>query len=611
MTAAGNGLKLRGKALRLPASAVLGVGGEATVFDIGGGEVAKIWHAATASQQRKVRALLALTPALPPEIVAPTDLVTDARGDVAGFVMPRVPADFVPFALLFKKSSAPDPRVALAALQHLHRVLVGLHARRIVVGDLSDQNVVVRGDEVRLLDVDSFQIDGEPCPVATEATLDPELYGVDLSLRPSFSPRTDAYAFAVLAFRALLLVHPYGGTYPRLPTVLERALDRRPVFDKSVVYPVKLARPFATLTDELQACFTAIFRDGDRALLPSQALAELSAGLVICADCGAFFPRSRRACPTCARRLPAPIVTRGLRAHLLLETRGDIIAGSLQADGLTVVAREGDVLVRHETLGLGRPPRALGRGRTARISPFGVVVSSLDDTLLVFADAGDGPPIATTTLPFEGTPMFAIAGDRVIRLCGDLALEGRPRRADLVERPVSSALTGQTFLSPGPHPEGVVLGFTRVFRQIRFFRVTAGNHQDLSPTSLEPDEVFERATLHDDGGRTLLLRHTRLRGVELARLDLLDHGGEVMVANRLRRDADPTRTSLDGRLVRGGVVLHPTDEGIVREELRHGRLGDCTTLPGTDAYVSARSLLLAHPRGVVVLEGNRATLLER
>lgn len=604
-------LKLRGKALRLPASAVLGVGGEATVFDLGGNEVAKIWHAPTASQQRKVRALLSLTPALPPEVIAPTELVTDARGEVAGFVMPRVAADFVPFALLFKKSTAPDPRVALAALQHLRQVLVTLHARNIVVGDLSDQNVVVRGDEVRLLDVDSFQIDREPCPVATEATLDPDLYGIDLSRTPLFSPRTDAYAFAVLAFRALLLVHPYGGTYPRLLTVPERAMDRRPVFDKSVVYPQKLARPFTTLTDALQTCFEAIFKQGDRPLVPAQALAEMAAQLVTCADCGAFFPRPRGACPTCARRLPAPIVTRGLRAHLLLETKGEIVAGALQADGLTVVAREGETLVRRETVGLGRAPLSLGRGSAALVTPFGVVVSSLDDTLLVFADAGDGPPIATTTLPFDGAPMFAISGDRIVRLCGDLALSGQPFRQNLVERTMANALPGQTFLSPGPHPEGVLLGFTRVFRQIRFFRISSGKHLDLVPTSLEADEIFERATLFDDAGRTLLLRHTRLHGVERARLDLLDERGAVMLANGFRRDADPTRTTLEGRLVRGGVVLHPTDDGIVREELRHGLLGDCTTLPGTDAYVSARSLLLAHPRGVVVLEGNRATLLER
>jgi hypothetical protein len=86
-----------------------------------------------------------------------------------------------------------------------------------------------------------------------------------------------------------------------------------------------------------------------------------------------------------------------------------------------------------------------------------------------------------------------------------------------------------------------------------------------------------------------------------------------MAAHRQRRDASPLGTSqrLRGRLIKNGVVLHPTAHGIVREELRHGALGPLTRLDETEPYVSEHSTLLAHPRGVVVLSGGTATLLER
>jgi hypothetical protein len=267
-------------------------------------------------------------------------------------------------------------------------------------------------------------------------------------------------------------------------------------------------------------------------------------------------------------------------------------------------------LFRHESAGRGRAPLDLGSATVALVTTSGAVVVADGEIVRIFA-AGEALATETTTQGFDGLPMVALSGEHLVRLCGEVALGCEVFRGTLLERTVTSALPGQTFLAEGPHPTGVLLGFTRVFRTTRFFRISGGKHVDLGVTPLRPTEVLEAARLYDDEGRTLVLRHTRERGVPLARLDLLDERGAVMVANDLRRDASPTRAGLDGRLVRGDVVLHPTDEGIVREELRHGCLGPCTTLHGTDAYVSARALLLASPRGVVSLDGRRATLLER
>ena len=104
----------------------------------------------------------------------------------------------------------------------LAAALDALHALGIVVGDLNDGNVLVVGDEIRFIDVDSMQFGRWPCPVAHERYLAPELYGVDLSAAPRFLPEHDWYAFLVLLFSALLYVHPFGGVHPKLPTLVRR-----------------------------------------------------------------------------------------------------------------------------------------------------------------------------------------------------------------------------------------------------------------------------------------------------------------------------------------------------------------------------------------------------
>jgi hypothetical protein len=646
-------LKANGRTIKLAASQVLGVGGEATVFAADPTTAAKVWHTPTTTQVRKLQALLDLRPSLPTTLLAPRERLEDTRGQVVGFLMNRLPAGFEPFALTMKRATTAPLGATLRCLAHLSTVLAELHQRGAVVGDLSDQNVVFAGEEIRLIDVDSIQIGGHPCPVGTEATLDPTLYGVDLSRAPAFTVQTDAYALAVLAFRALLHVHPYGGVHPRLATLPDRAAHGVSVFDKEVVYPAKIARPLETLAERTLDTFREVFAGGARPLLPAGFFDALREDLVLCATCAQIFSRERTgcaaSCPACTSqstvptmppravspRQPAPSKT-GLRVQLLLEVRGEIVAAALTPDGLVAVVREGSRLLRCDTSRRGRTgdevlvdehrhPLHLAPSARVRVvvSAQGEVAVALsgpdEDTRLWVYPAGEPVTAAlvTTTRHFDKEPVFTFSGEAVVRLCSDMVLAGSRRGSSLVERALAPALPGQTFLDEGPHPAGVVLGFTRVFRAHRFFRSTQGSQLDLAVTSLGTDpathEILDEVALLDDHGRTLCLRHTTAAGVPFARFDLLDARGSLMAAHRQRRDASPLGTSqrLRGRLIKNGVVLHPTAHGIVREELRHGALGPLTRLDETEPYVSEHSTLLAHPRGVVVLSGGTATLLER
>ncbi len=133
----------------------------------------------------------------------------------------------------------PNARV-MALFRSLHATVKALHARSVVVGDLNDGNVVVTTGadaDAFVIDADSMQLGGLPCAVAHERFLDPRLYGTSLVDGPAFSVDNDRYAFRVLLFQSLLGVHPYGGTHPKLPTLLRRAEARHTILRDDVIVP--------------------------------------------------------------------------------------------------------------------------------------------------------------------------------------------------------------------------------------------------------------------------------------------------------------------------------------------------------------------------------------
>ncbi|HEY0190788.1 MAG TPA: hypothetical protein VGC42_06665, partial [Kofleriaceae bacterium] len=94
-----------GARVTLAPAALIGQGGEAEIYALGDGRVLKWWKPAdhpdfaglpelqAAARHRLAErpARLAALPALPAEVIAPCGLArASARGDVVGFVMPRV-----------------------------------------------------------------------------------------------------------------------------------------------------------------------------------------------------------------------------------------------------------------------------------------------------------------------------------------------------------------------------------------------------------------------------------------------------------------------------------------------------------------------------------------
>ena len=325
-----------GARFELAQAALLGQGGEAEVYDLGDGRVLKWWKPAdhpdfvgqpdaqAAATRRLIDAparIRALPGGLPAAVVAPSGFALTPGKQLAGFTMPKICGE--PLMSYGEVRWRRDHAIAgddlTAMLLALHDAIAGLHRVGVVIGDCNDLNVLVDGRRVHLIDVDSYQVPGLPCPMFSERFLDPRLCDGDvLAPRRPHDAHSDWYAFAVMVFRTLLHVGPWGGVHPKHPTGA-RALRRISVLAPGVVYP-RAARAVATLPDDLVALFRAIFEGDQRGEFPRAALAQLR--LRRCAACGDEHARTR--CPTCATTALAPPVVVHGRLRWQVIPAGDV-----------------------------------------------------------------------------------------------------------------------------------------------------------------------------------------------------------------------------------------------------------------------------------------------
>ena len=314
-----------GRRVRLAPAALLGQGGEAEVYDLGDGRVVKWWKppehpdydglpaAQAAAAQRlaeRPAKLRALPGKLPAAVVAPAGLAL-AKSAVVGYVMPKITGE--PLCSYgeprWRRAHPVDGQDVVTALLALHDAISALHRCGVVIGDCNDLNVLVDGTRVHLIDVDSYQFGGFSCAMYSERFVDPRLCdATGVPVRPHDAD-SDWFAFAVMAFRSLLGVGPWGGVHPQCPAHA-RALRRISVYAPGVTYP-RVARPLAILPDSLTAAFRAIFDDDRRGAFPRDELERLR--LRRCSTCNEEHGRVR--CPACQTQahLPPSIVHGRLR----------------------------------------------------------------------------------------------------------------------------------------------------------------------------------------------------------------------------------------------------------------------------------------------------------
>ena len=196
--------------------AALGSGGEGTIYDLGDGTVAKLYHPGklTAARRDKL-ALMASYPAPCDGVCWPQELLCNQLGEFVGYRMERASGKELQRCVLNRKvleQSFPGGkkedmvRLAITILEKIR----ALHRAGVLLGDINLSNILVASPEkVWFVDCDSYQVGGYPCPVGKSYFIPPELQGKNFStfLR---TPGNEAFAVATLLFMLML---PGKGPY--------------------------------------------------------------------------------------------------------------------------------------------------------------------------------------------------------------------------------------------------------------------------------------------------------------------------------------------------------------------------------------------------------------
>ena len=309
-------------------------------------------------------------------------------------------------------------RRRLRLLAHAGEALASLHARGLIYGDVSHGNVFVsspvQASEAWLIDLDNLRHDSDPARVVyTPGYGAPEI--VDGTR--GCTSLSDAWAFAVLAFNTLALVHPFCGDLVTdgEPELEEEAFAARlPWVDHSTDGRNRAQHGIpreVVLGPQLRALARETFEDGVRDVLKRPGVARWVERLHLAADqtvrchgCEGTFLVNATTCPWCQAARP-PIVH--VQIHRwepqrgIVEAMGTVARLPLGAEPLELTRRhtqgESGIRARAVELSLERRERGVlvrAGGASAWVTPPGK--TSAEDALAI---AGRG-----RILPLEDVP---------------------------------------------------------------------------------------------------------------------------------------------------------------------------------------------------------------
>lgn len=268
-------------------------GGEGYIYEYNG-KIIKTFkpHIDIAAKKRKVNALMKTS--LPKAVITPIDTVLDMRGRFIGYCMEKVTGE--EFKRLSNRKFVTANNITtkdiLGLLVKVKSVLAEIHKQNIYVGDLNDQNILFDTvGNIYLIDCDSWTVGGDKCTVAMDLFKDPHLKA------DNFNADTDNYAFMVLAWKSLTMVHPFGGTVePDIP-ILDRISKGISVIGRQNVKLPRLAKEWKGFSPDLISEFKSVFEGGVRTL--SGNMEDMLANLAQCKKDKEFYYSKFSSCPYC------------------------------------------------------------------------------------------------------------------------------------------------------------------------------------------------------------------------------------------------------------------------------------------------------------------------
>ena len=619
--------KINGKRVNFDPQKSVGKGGEADIYNLENGMVAKIFkppnhpdYQDEPTQQKGAefrinehqRKLANFPKGLPASVIVPQELVTDSNGShVIGYTM-----KFVTGAELLLNYSQQDFR-QLAGIGNgevaeiffnLHATVAGIHqVQNMVIGDFNDLNALVLGKQVYLIDADSYDFGEFRCRVFTQKFVDPLLcshIAKGLCLSKPYNANSDWYAYAVMLMQSLLFVDPYGGVYlpkdhsKRIPYG-QRPFKRITVFDPEVRYP-KAAVPYGLLPDDLLHFFHNIFAKDERGTFPANLLANFR--WTTCTKCGTEHGRSM--CPQCSFAAPAAIreVTRifgKVMVTRVFTTTGAILHSTVQNGRLLWVYHEGGQFKRENRESI--TPGALDRGLRFRICGTSTIVGK--NNQLVTLSPGQAP-VRNQTQTYGSLPVFDTNRLHTFWIeNGRLVCSNTPAPDYL-----GDVLEGQTLFWTG---ENLGFGFYRAGQiSVAFvFRPGENGLYDQVKLPALRGQIVDAYCLFSQS-RAWLFVQVRDSGKSINHCVVINQDGKVEAQTSAEQGAGGWLSDLRGKCVSGKNLLVPTDDGVVRVALENGQLTEVESFPDTESLIDSNCQLQVGADGLYVVKGKEILLLK-
>lgn len=616
---------------------VIGEGGEAVIFRLQNKAI-KIYRQPIPQRVKKLKDFFRQNFILPDNVLYPLELAYTGSGQVIGFLMNRLKAGCDPIAVLANKRFCAQNGITTKRVVNLfcgiYQALLDIHQAGIVVGDLNDRNEVLDPayNKIAWLDVDSWQWGSYPCMVGTEAYLSPDLYGIDLSQAAHFKQEHDWYSFAVLLFRSLLRIHPFrAGIHPRYKSLMLRAKKGITVLDADVRYPM-IGLPPDILSDELTDILIKYLKRQIKEPFPFDQLGKFLDILVECPSCGLWYAGLRKSCPGCQVKniidMRLKQILAGCECETLITTSGKVIFFQIVDTTIYCLVDESGVTYLYKKL-KGHNVVKKEMFKTRPGAKFGlfdqnlvICISPTDEEpeLFVLDISGQKPRAVLKTLTRSmagGKAVFVCSAKYLYRIVGSRIMRGEifNRSNQLLEREVIQSLEGQTWftVSPNPTENELLVGFYRVFGDLKWFLVKSENKTSCSRFEIELPELTPRESLIDlsikfSDNSVLIIRKTRRAGIDYVHLDVIDgHDSQITHSQITKVSELEQYENIHGKAFKKGIVIHPTSQGVLYEKITQQQ---SDILTDSEQFISAGDSLYVYGNNILAVTDDRVLLIK-
>lgn len=608
---------LNGSLVKLDPSKSKGKGGEADIFQIQTGVVAKIFKTAThpdfagmpleqsaatsriAEHQKKLRDF---PQGLTDKVITPQNLLMDVTGNlICGYTMKFISGAEPLFRYserTFRQGISNDKMISILKSLHLTVEQIHQHRDKVVIGDFNDLNVLVLDEIAYVIDADSFQFGNFLCKMFTTRFVDPLLCdknASNLMLVRQYNQDSDWYSFTIMMMQSLLFVNPYGGIY--LPKDVKkripqdgRILRRITVFNSEVRYP-KPAIPYKVLPDDLLNHLYKVFEKDERGVFPYKLLEEINWSK--CPSCG--LEHARRSCPDCA-------IAPEIAIKEIVTIRGNVIATRIfKTDGVilfAVVQNNVPKWIYHEDDKFKRENKEVFLN--GKLDPYVRYRISGENTLL-----GKGTNLIVIdkkskmdTIVVDAVGNLPIFDANELRKYwlenGKLLCDGK-----IASEFIGNVLAGQTLFWIG---QTFGFGFYRAGGLSVFFVFDLerkGINDDVRLPTIKGLLVDSTCVFTSE--LCWFFVSTQYQSNILNQCFVIKRNGEV-IAHAEGLSSDNTWLStIRGKCAVSNLLFSASDAGLIRFEAQSGQIVQTGEFPDTEPFINSNSHILIGKEGIYVI----------